>query len=95
MHKNGVIPSILHQVFKYLSNGTVNKVVADGKPFIKAEAYVADAKFYFRGKTAEPRKKRLIPAMVEEQQDDSSFKGELLLTMKAVMIIEHATNTQK
>ncbi|KAL2906871.1 Exodeoxyribonuclease I, partial [Bienertia sinuspersici] len=45
MHENGVVASTLHQCLKYYRNG-VQKVIADVKPFGKAESYFADAKFY-------------------------------------------------
>ena len=46
IHENSVVPSSLHQCFKYIKNGEVKKVVADSKPFTVAESYFADAKFY-------------------------------------------------
>ncbi|XP_057775222.1 uncharacterized protein LOC130994205 [Salvia miltiorrhiza] len=46
LHENGVIPSTLHQCFKYYQNGVVRKVVGDHKPFTEAESHFADAKFY-------------------------------------------------
>ena len=44
-HWNGVIPSTLHQCFKF-NKGGVKIVVGDLKPFTEAESYFADAKFY-------------------------------------------------
>ena len=44
LHENGVIPSTLHQCFKFYRGG-VKKVVADTKPFTEVESYFADAKF--------------------------------------------------
>ncbi|KAL0294847.1 UNVERIFIED_CONTAM: hypothetical protein Sradi_6864900 [Sesamum radiatum] len=46
LHENGVVPSTLHQCFKYIKNGQIIKVDADMKPFIEAELYFADAKLY-------------------------------------------------
>lgn len=43
LYENGVVPSTLHQCFKYCRNGVVRKVIADDKPF--TEAHFADAKF--------------------------------------------------
>ncbi|KAK4573564.1 hypothetical protein RGQ29_031496 [Quercus rubra] len=45
IHGNGIVPSTLHQCFKYLQNG-IKKVNADLKPFAETEAHFADAKFY-------------------------------------------------
>ena len=42
LHENGVIPSTLHQCFKFYQ-GMVKKVEADTKPFTKVESYFADA----------------------------------------------------
>ena len=44
LHDNGVIPSTLHQCFKFY-RGWVKKVAADTKPFTEVESYFADAKF--------------------------------------------------
>ncbi|KAL0303464.1 UNVERIFIED_CONTAM: hypothetical protein Sradi_6214500 [Sesamum radiatum] len=44
LHENGVVPSTLHQCFKYIKNGEIVKVDADMKPFTEAESYFADAK---------------------------------------------------
>ncbi|KAL0409614.1 UNVERIFIED_CONTAM: Transposon Tf2-12 polyprotein [Sesamum radiatum] len=46
LHENGVVPSTLHQCFKYIKNGEIVKVDADMKPFTEAESYFADAKLY-------------------------------------------------
>ena len=46
LHENGIVPSTLHQCFKYCRNGVVKKVAADNKPFTEAESHFADAKFY-------------------------------------------------
>ncbi|KAL0361042.1 UNVERIFIED_CONTAM: hypothetical protein Sradi_3788700 [Sesamum radiatum] len=46
LHENGVVPSTLHQCFKYIKNGEIIKVDADMKPFTEAESYFADAKLY-------------------------------------------------
>ena len=45
VHENGVVPSSLHQCFKFYSGG-VKTVVGDTKPFTEAESYFADSKFY-------------------------------------------------
>ncbi|XP_071933626.1 uncharacterized protein [Coffea arabica] len=46
IHENEIIPSTLHQCFKYCRDGVVKKVTADDKPFTEAETHFADAKFY-------------------------------------------------
>lgn len=48
LHKNGAIPSILHQCFKYYKNGHVKKVFGDVKPFTEAESYHANAKYFMQ-----------------------------------------------
>ena len=47
IHENMVVPSTLHQCFKYYKNGEVRKVLADTNPFNEAESHYVDAKFYF------------------------------------------------
>ncbi|KAG9444492.1 hypothetical protein H6P81_015832 [Aristolochia fimbriata] len=46
LHSNKVVPSTLHQCFKYWENGEQKTVYADESPFTEAEASFADAKFY-------------------------------------------------
>ncbi|XP_012847343.1 PREDICTED: uncharacterized protein LOC105967287 [Erythranthe guttata] len=46
IHENGIVPSTLHQCFKYLRNGEMMKVDANAKPFTEAESHFADAKLY-------------------------------------------------
>ena len=45
IHGNGIVPSTLHQCFKYLQSG-IKKVNANLKPFAATKAHFADAKFY-------------------------------------------------
>ncbi|KAI5342997.1 hypothetical protein L3X38_010873 [Prunus dulcis] len=45
VHENRLVPSTLHQCFKFYRGG-VKKILGDVKPFIEAESYFADAKFY-------------------------------------------------
>ncbi|CAL2276467.1 unnamed protein product [Prunus armeniaca] len=45
VHENGIVPSTLHQCFKFYRGG-VKKILGDVKPFNEAESYFADAKFY-------------------------------------------------
>ncbi|KAL0394924.1 UNVERIFIED_CONTAM: hypothetical protein Slati_4458600 [Sesamum latifolium] len=45
LRENGVVPSTLHQCFKYVKWEIV-KVDADMKPFTETESYFSDAKLY-------------------------------------------------
>uniref|UniRef100_A0A2N9GV74 Reverse transcriptase domain-containing protein n=1 Tax=Fagus sylvatica TaxID=28930 RepID=A0A2N9GV74_FAGSY len=46
LHENGIVPSTLHQCFKYSDGKQVKKVIADLQPFTETESHFADAKFY-------------------------------------------------
>ena len=46
IHGNGVVPSTLHQCFKYCDGKQVKVVTVDLQPFTVAESHFADAKFY-------------------------------------------------
>ncbi|KAM1018797.1 hypothetical protein ACFX2C_040378 [Malus domestica] len=46
LHTYGVVPSTLHQCFKFLINGEVKTVLEDTDPFKGEEVNYADAKFY-------------------------------------------------
>ncbi|CAL8989853.1 unnamed protein product [Prunus brigantina] len=46
LHTYGVVPSTLHQCFKYLVDGEVKSVSADMDPFRGEEVNYSDAKFY-------------------------------------------------
>ncbi|GAA0143301.1 hypothetical protein LIER_04019 [Lithospermum erythrorhizon] len=46
IHANNVVPSTLHQCFKYTKNGVEKTVLADDNPFVEAEAHFVDAKYY-------------------------------------------------
>ena len=46
LHNYGIVPSTLHQCFKWLENGEVKMVVADTDPFKGEEVNYSDAKFY-------------------------------------------------
>ncbi|KAL0433534.1 UNVERIFIED_CONTAM: hypothetical protein Slati_2687700 [Sesamum latifolium] len=46
VHENGVVPSTLHQCFKYIKNGEIVKIDANMKPFTEARSYFAYAKLY-------------------------------------------------
>ena len=46
IHGKGVVPSTLHQCFKYCNGKQVQMVTADLQPFTAAESHFANAKFY-------------------------------------------------
>ena len=46
IHRNGVVPSTLHQCFKYCDGKQVKVVTVDLQPFTATESHFADAKFY-------------------------------------------------
>ncbi|XP_027181897.1 uncharacterized protein LOC113780281 [Coffea eugenioides] len=63
IHENEIIPSNLHQYFKYCRDGIVRKVTTDDKPFTEAETHFVDAKFYLQKETKGKESTR------EESQD--------------------------
>ena len=46
IHGNGVVPSTLHQCFKYCDGKQIKVVTIDLQPFIATESHFANAKFY-------------------------------------------------
>ena len=46
IHGNGVVPSTLHQCFKYCDGKQIKVVTVDLQPFTMAESHFVDAKFY-------------------------------------------------
>ena len=60
LHENGVIPSTLHQCFKFYKGG-VNKVEVGTKPFIEVESYFANIKFYIENDAMEKVPPVIIP----------------------------------
>ncbi|GAA0158714.1 hypothetical protein LIER_15663 [Lithospermum erythrorhizon] len=46
IYANNVVPSTLHQCFKYLENGVETTVIGDDNHFTKAEAHFSDVKYY-------------------------------------------------
>ena len=51
IHGNGVVPSTLHQCFKYCDGKQIKVVTADLQPFTATESHFADAKFYLDNNT--------------------------------------------
>jgi hypothetical protein len=46
IHRNGVVPSTLHQCLKYIEDGVEKRIIGDLKPFTYKEAHYSDAKFF-------------------------------------------------
>ena len=66
IHGNGIVPSTLHQCFKFLQSG-IKKVNADLKPFAEIEAHFANAKFYVEDGTPNEILPVEIPSMESKQ----------------------------
>ncbi|XP_024200623.1 uncharacterized protein LOC112203960 [Rosa chinensis] len=84
VHKNGVVPSTLHQCFKFY-NGGVKTVAGDTKPFTEAGSYFVDSKFYrddeiieevlpirvpSTGKTVEVRNKEVESSVARNRNEE-------------------------
>ncbi|KAG9446452.1 hypothetical protein H6P81_012580 [Aristolochia fimbriata] len=67
LHSNRVIPSTLHQCFKYYQDGEEKTVFADECPFTEAEASFADAKYYSEEKGA-TSSKAIPPNAVKDER---------------------------
>lgn len=50
LYETEVVPSTLHQCFKYYQDGVQKRVVDESQSFTKSEAYFVDAKFYLEDK---------------------------------------------
>ncbi|KAH0987773.1 hypothetical protein GBA52_014950 [Prunus armeniaca] len=89
VHENGIVPSTLHQCFKFYRGG-VKKILGDIKPFTEAESYFAYAKFYMDedmvskvlaakvhsiGK-AIPRKDEHSKCLFDEEKGDNKKEGQ-------------------
>ncbi|XP_071909818.1 uncharacterized protein [Coffea arabica] len=64
IHENEIIPSTMHQCFKYCRDGIVKKVTADDKSFTEAETHFADAKFYLHKEAK--RKESIEPVKIDK-----------------------------
>ncbi|KAL4596013.1 hypothetical protein ACB092_12G133300 [Castanea dentata] len=73
IHGNGIVPSTLHQYFKYLQSG-IKKVDADSKPFSETEAHFADAKFYVEDDIPNEVLPVEIPSMKSKQGEKKHVK---------------------
>jgi hypothetical protein len=47
LHENGVVPSTLHQCFKYSHSGEVKCIMNIEESFSIEESYYTDVRFYF------------------------------------------------
>ncbi|XP_071928028.1 uncharacterized protein [Coffea arabica] len=86
LHENGVVPSTLHQCFKYCRSGVVRSVKADYNPFIEAEAYITDAKFYIQKHNVKDESEKPLLVSRLEQGQSSSIQHKILkdLTLPVV-----------
>uniref|UniRef100_A0A7N2L0M9 RNA-directed DNA polymerase n=1 Tax=Quercus lobata TaxID=97700 RepID=A0A7N2L0M9_QUELO len=73
IHENGIVPSTLHQCFKFFQNG-IKKVDADLKPFAETEAHFADAKFYAKEDISSEVLPVEIPSMKSKQDEKEHVK---------------------
>ncbi|KAL4649813.1 hypothetical protein ACB092_01G041900 [Castanea dentata] len=73
IHGNGIVPSTMHQCFKYLQSG-IKKVDADLKPFSETEAHFADTKFYVEDDTPNEVLPVEIPSMKSKQGEKKHVK---------------------
>ncbi|CAL2228190.1 unnamed protein product [Prunus armeniaca] len=87
VHENGIVPSTLHQCFKFYRGG-VKKILGDVKPFIEAESYFVDAKFYMD----EDMVSEVIPAEVHSTSKAIPRKDE---QSKCLFIEENDDNKSK
>ncbi|KAI5317216.1 hypothetical protein L3X38_036923 [Prunus dulcis] len=69
LHTYGIVPSTLHQCFKFLSNGEVKRVSADADPFGGEEVNYSDAKFY-----KSPSLTFVQPQNIEKARHELSIK---------------------
>ncbi|KAG9453148.1 hypothetical protein H6P81_006052 [Aristolochia fimbriata] len=75
LHNNKVVPSTLHQCFKYYQDGEEKTVFADECPFTESEASFADAKFYSKEKST-TSSKITPPKAVKDEQAKPNHKGQ-------------------
>lgn len=73
LHANYIVPSTLHQCFKFYKGGKQDREQADPNPFTEAEAHLADAKFNFSTKcTPSPIVKDLVRPTISEPSEARS-----------------------
>lgn len=74
IHDNHIVPSTLHQCFKYVSaDNQVRRVFAEKKPFKGKEIYFADSKLYAE---AEVEKEESIPPAHADPKDKEKKQAE-------------------
>ncbi|PIN12021.1 hypothetical protein CDL12_15371 [Handroanthus impetiginosus] len=86
LHENKVIPSTLHQCFKYAKDEIIMKVDADTKPFTDAESYFVNVKFYLDPNSI----KEVLPLKIANNNLVEEGRVELskLAIMEANRVIE-------
>ncbi|XP_071932994.1 uncharacterized protein [Coffea arabica] len=92
IHENGVVPSTLHQCFKYCQNGVARSVKADGNPFTEAEAYIADAKFYIKRHIAKDKTEQPLSGDKIQNPESPNAKGEKVMTSKSKEEVHEETD---
>ena len=79
LHRYKVVPSTVHQCFKYYQDGIQKKVVADMKPFAVSETYFADYRYYdeYNEEIPEalPSKRRKVETSEEQTALETSPKA--------------------
>ncbi|XP_071924992.1 uncharacterized protein [Coffea arabica] len=92
IHENGVVPSTLHQCFKYCQNRVARSVKADDNPFTEAEAYIADAKFYIRRHIAKDKTEQPLSRDKIQNPESPNAKGEKVMTSKSKEEVHEETD---
>ena len=99
IHGNGVVPSTLHQCFKYCDSKQIKVVTADLQPFTTAESHFADTKFYLdcnitsdvpQEEFAEKKKEKLKEGgepLTEGPQPDSKVRQKFCEEKKEVPLV--------
>ncbi|XP_062213734.1 uncharacterized protein LOC133914699 [Phragmites australis] len=84
IHKYQVVPSTLHQCFKFMDNkGEQHRIIGNLFPYTVQEVHHADAKYFFPGTGGEERLGRSNPAadvVITPDPTSSSSEMEFLIT---------------
>ncbi|GAA0154131.1 hypothetical protein LIER_37805 [Lithospermum erythrorhizon] len=81
-----VIPSTLHQCFKYYKDGAKRTIKADKKPFTIEEAHFSDAKFYQKKKTDGLQPKEESEAPKAAQSSPPNKEEEVIKAIKGLTL---------
>ncbi|XP_027122222.1 uncharacterized protein [Coffea arabica] len=92
IHENGVVPSTLHQCFKYCQNGVARSVKADDNPFTEAQAYIADAKFYIKRHNTKDKSEQPLSVDKIQNPKSPSAKGEKAINSKSKEEVHEETD---